>query len=286
MTNCISSQVDHGVLVVGFDDNNSPPYWIIKNSWGKSWGEEGYIRVQKGTDQCLITYLPCTSKVAGGPRPTTPAPNPTPGPSGSSFTQLTCTDDKCKNCTSEVLPQNKCIKAKSSGSIKAVCITDGLLVSAYSSNDCSGSFTETVNPINQCSAVFNSKEATYFVENICGSGPTPPGPTTPAPNSNTFTQMQCTGANCASGCKNQTFPLGKCLGLSDGGSAIAECSATALTLTEYPLSSNCQGFSVPDQMPLNQCLQDEDGTYFENFCNTGVASAATKHTGVKKPKKH
>eukprot|EP00331_Platyophrya_macrostoma_P022186 CAMPEP_0176445430 /NCGR_PEP_ID=MMETSP0127-20121128/23697_1 /TAXON_ID=938130 /ORGANISM="Platyophrya macrostoma, Strain WH" /LENGTH=300 /DNA_ID=CAMNT_0017831215 /DNA_START=49 /DNA_END=947 /DNA_ORIENTATION=+ len=33
MTNCISSQVDHGVLAVGFDNTNSPPYWIIKNSW-------------------------------------------------------------------------------------------------------------------------------------------------------------------------------------------------------------------------------------------------------------
>ena len=80
MTNCISSQVDHGVLIVGFDDNSSPPYWIIKNSWGKSWGEEGYIRVQKGTDQCLVTYLPCSSKAGNGPKPTTAAP--TPGPSG------------------------------------------------------------------------------------------------------------------------------------------------------------------------------------------------------------
>ncbi|CUG31439.1 cathepsin-L cysteine peptidase, putative, partial [Bodo saltans] len=55
MTDCISSAVDHGVLIVGFDDTNNPPYWIIKNSWGPTWGEEGYIRVQKGTNQCLIT---------------------------------------------------------------------------------------------------------------------------------------------------------------------------------------------------------------------------------------
>jgi C1A family cysteine protease len=55
MTNCISSAVDHGVLIVGFNDVNSPPYWIIKNSWGPTWGEEGYIRVEKGTNQCLVT---------------------------------------------------------------------------------------------------------------------------------------------------------------------------------------------------------------------------------------
>jgi len=79
MTNCISSQVDHGVLAVGFDDNNNPPYWIIKNSWAANWGEDGYIRVQKGTDQCLITSGPCSSKAGSGPVPPSP-----PAPSGSS----------------------------------------------------------------------------------------------------------------------------------------------------------------------------------------------------------
>ena len=64
MTNCISSQIDHGVLAVGFDNANKPPYWIIKNSWAASWGEDGYIRVEKGTDQCLITSTPCSSVVA------------------------------------------------------------------------------------------------------------------------------------------------------------------------------------------------------------------------------
>jgi len=61
MTNCISQQLDHGVLIVGFDTNNKPPYWIIKNSWSATWGEKGYIRVEYGKDECLITSYPTTS---------------------------------------------------------------------------------------------------------------------------------------------------------------------------------------------------------------------------------
>jgi len=60
MTDCTGTQLDHGVLIVGFDDNNSPPYWIVKNSWGTSWGEAGYIRLGKGTDQCGLTQAPST----------------------------------------------------------------------------------------------------------------------------------------------------------------------------------------------------------------------------------
>lgn len=61
MTNCISNKVDHGVLVIGFDDNYKIPYWIIKNSWGASWGENGYIRISKNVNNCLITTAPSSS---------------------------------------------------------------------------------------------------------------------------------------------------------------------------------------------------------------------------------
>jgi cathepsin L len=40
---------NQGVLIVGYSSAGSAPYWIVKNSWGASWGESGYIRIAKQT---------------------------------------------------------------------------------------------------------------------------------------------------------------------------------------------------------------------------------------------
>jgi len=84
MTNCQGTQMDHGVLIVGFDSTNSPPYWTIKNSWGVSWGENGYIRVEMGSDQCGLTQAPSTSIAGAKPSPG-PGPSPAPAPSGDAL---------------------------------------------------------------------------------------------------------------------------------------------------------------------------------------------------------
>ena len=54
------TELDHGVLIVGYDYTGSTPYWIVKNSWGNRWGENGYIRL-KITDkegECGINMMP------------------------------------------------------------------------------------------------------------------------------------------------------------------------------------------------------------------------------------
>ena len=52
------TDLDHGVLLIGYGNDGVNDYWILKNSWGTGWGEKGFFRIiRKSTNDAGICGL-------------------------------------------------------------------------------------------------------------------------------------------------------------------------------------------------------------------------------------
>ena len=138
------TQLDHGVLVAGYGSTDEgQEYWIMKNSWGSEWGEEGFMKMAMGVKPsgiCGINKMasyPKKSSVDPPPPPPTP---PKPDPPMNVCNQFQkCTADQTCCCMfdlSEKCLAYACCPYKDAGEFSSSSSTTTLTASALKLCSC------------------------------------------------------------------------------------------------------------------------------------------------------
>ncbi|XP_049637124.1 cathepsin F [Suncus etruscus] len=63
---CSPWLIDHAVLLVGYGNRSSTPFWTIKNSWGVDWGQQGYYYLHRGSGACGVNTMASSAIVDEG----------------------------------------------------------------------------------------------------------------------------------------------------------------------------------------------------------------------------
>ncbi|OQR95342.1 cysteine protease family C01A, partial [Thraustotheca clavata] len=98
---CPGAQSDHAVIAVGYGSASGQNFFKIKNSWGANWGEQGYIRLQRGVSgkgMCNVAQGASYPSMSGKPQPTS---QPSDSPAND-----------CNGCNQCYYPDgNQCLSA-------------------------------------------------------------------------------------------------------------------------------------------------------------------------------
>jgi len=91
MSGVCGTKPNHGVLLVGYGKEDGQDYWLVQNSWGPRWGDNGYFKLARGpgstgTGECGILSMPFYPVVDPS---VTPAPMPAPSPGSSTISPPT-----------------------------------------------------------------------------------------------------------------------------------------------------------------------------------------------------
>jgi len=195
------TKLDHGVLAVGYTDE----YFIVKNSWGATWGMEGYIQMSANpttagggaSGQCGMLVQP-SYPIAGKPGPTPPpGPTPTPGKdyenpyiTSCSANEVNVTISGVKGAICSPECTSTCPEAPTGFTANAQCALSSPTGSKYCALICEPSSADA------CDADENATCKSIQGVGICtyNQGPSPtPGPG-PGPSSGPYEKPPCTSS--------------------------------------------------------------------------------------------